>query len=157
MSLPDRSQQPRTLITMEDPEKPNRRQVLLAMGITFLLLMITGARAFGVITSNLQPVMDEETFTAVSGHQIQKRETNDTVMDNPEDVNSILLLADQKSKRMEDAQLKLNNGKIPIQVWVSDIATVSFFTNLGGLEEDFNEALALLDTAYFSVQYGSMC
>ena len=52
---------------------------------------------------------------------------------------------------MEDAQLKLNNGKIPIQVWVSDVATISFFTNLGGLEEDFNEALALLDAAYFSM------
>ena len=52
---------------------------------------------------------------------------------------------------MEDAQLKLNNGRIPIQVWVSNIATVSFFTNLGGLEEDFNEALALLDAAYFSM------
>ena len=36
----------------------------------------------------------------------------------------ILLLAAQKAKRMEDAQHKLYNGKIPIQVWVSEVASV---------------------------------
>ena len=60
--------------------------------------MVAGAAAFGAITSNLQPVMDEETFTQVSGHQIQKRETNETASDDPDNVATIVTLAKQKAK-----------------------------------------------------------
>ena len=87
MSLLDESQQPRTANIMQHSEKPNRRQVLLITGITLLLLMIAGATAFVVITSNLQPVMDEETFTAVSGHKIQKREANDVTITKDKRIN----------------------------------------------------------------------
>ena len=32
------------------------------------------------------------------------------------------------------------------------MASISFFTNLGGLEEDFNEAMELLNAAFFSME-----
>ena len=116
-----------------------------------MLLVTAGAATFGVITSNMRPVMDNETFTRVSGHQIQRRDINNTASDNPNDVNAIISLAKERAAIREEAQKKLNNGRIPIQIWVNDVASVSFFTNLGGLEEDFNEALELLDTAFFSM------
>ena len=136
---------------MQCSDTPNRKRVILILGISFLLLMVAGVTAFGVITSNLQPVMDEETFTKVSGHLIQRRETNTTAMDDPNDVNTIISLAKQKAERRTQALQKLNNGQTPIQIWINDVASISFFTNLGGLEEDFNEALELLDTAFFSM------
>ena len=55
--------------------------------------MIAGAAAFGVITSNMHPVMDKETFTQGSGHQIQRRETNSTASDDPDNVNTLISLA----------------------------------------------------------------
>ena len=95
--------------------------------------MVAGAAAFGAITSNLQPVMDKETFTQVSGHQIQKRETNETASDDPDNVTTIVTLAKQKAKRRKEALKELNNGQTPIQIWVKDVASISFFTNVGGL------------------------
>ena len=136
---------------MQCTDTPNRRQVMLASGISLLLLMTAGAATFGAITSNMRPVMDNDTFTQVSGHQIQRRNANDTASDNPNDVNTIISLAKKKAVTREEAQKKLNNGRIPIQIWVSDVASISFFTNLGGLEEDFNEAMDLLYAAFFSM------
>jgi len=136
---------------MQCTDTPNRKRVLLAAGISLLLLITAGAATFGTITSHMRPVMDNETFTQVSGHKIQRRDTNITASDDPSDVNTIVALAKERAVTREEAQKKLNNGQIPIQTWVHDVTSVSFFTNLGGLEEDFNEAMELLDTAFFSM------
>ena len=114
---------------------------MLASGIALLLLVAAGAATFGTIPSNLRPVMDNATFTRVSGHKIQRRDTNNTAPDDPNDGSTIILLAKERAGVREEAQKILNNGRIPIQIWVDDVASVSFFTNLGGLEEDFNEAM----------------
>merc|ERR1712020_201047 len=124
---------------------------MITTGISLLLLITAGAATFGAITSNMHPVMDNATFTQVSGHQIQRRDTNDTASDDPNDVSTIISLAKERAVMREEAQRKLNNGRIPIQIWVNDVASVSFFTNLGGLEEDFNKAMVLLDAAFFSM------
>ena len=95
--------------------------------------MIAGAATFGAITHNMHPVMDQETFTQVSGHQIQKRETNQTASEDPDDVQAIISLARQREERRDEARKKLNNGRTPIQVWIKDVASISFFTILGTL------------------------
>ena len=125
---------------------------MLASGIALLLLVAAGAATFGTITSNLRPVMDNETFTRVSGHKIQRRDTNNTAPDDPNDGSTIILLAKERAGIREEAQKILNNGRIPIQIWVDEVASISFFTNLGGLEEDFNEAMELLAAAFFSME-----
>ena len=125
---------------------------MLASGIALLLLVAAGAATFGTITSNLRPVMDNETFTRVSGHKIQRRDTNNTAPDDPNDGTTIVLLAKERAGIREEAQKILNNGRIPIQIWVDEVASISFFTNLGGLEEDFNEAMELLAAAFFSME-----
>ena len=117
-----------------------------------MLLITTGVTTFGVITSNMHPAMDNETFTQVSGHKIQRRDTSNTTFSDPHDVNNIILLAKERATTREEAQKKLNNGQTPIQIWVNDVASISFFTNLGGLEEDFNEAVELLEASFFSMK-----
>ena len=52
---------------------------------------------------------------------------------------------------MAKAHQILRNGRVPVPVWTSEIASVSFFTNLAGLEDDFTEALDMIDAAYFSL------
>ena len=58
----------------------------------------------------------------------------------------------KRATTREEAQKKLNNGQTPIQIWVNDVASISFFTNLGGLEEDFNEAVELLEASFFGMK-----
>ena len=86
--------------------------------------MVAGAAAFGIITSNMQPVMDKATFTQVSGHQIQRRETNEKASDDPDSVTTIVTLAKQKAKRRKEALKELNNGQTPIQIWIYDVASI---------------------------------
>lgn len=99
-------QPPDKLHKMQCMDTPYRRRVLLASGISLLLLVTAGAATFGVITSNMRPVMDNETFTRVSGHQIQRRDINDTASDNPNDVNAIISLARERAAIREEAQKK---------------------------------------------------
>ena len=56
-----------------------------------------------------------------------------------------------RDSRHSTAQNLLNNGRIPIPVWIVDVASVAFFTNLGVLEEDFNESLDMIDASYFNM------
>ena len=106
---------------------------MLASGIALLLLVAAGAATFGTITSNLRPVMDNETFTRVSGHKIQRRDTNNTAPDDPNDGSTIILLAKERAGIREEAQKILNNGRIPIQIWVNEVASISFFANLASV------------------------
>ena len=61
-------------------------------------------------------------------------------------------MAKERATTREEAQKKLNNGQTQIQIWVNDVASISFFTNLGGLEEDFNEAVELLEASFFGMK-----
>ena len=145
-------QPPPKKVKMQCTDTPNKRRVILATGISLLLLITAGAATFGVITSNMHPAMDNETFAQVSGHKIQRRDISNTTSSDPNDVNNIILLAKERATTREEAQKKLNNGQTPIQIWVNDVASISFFTNLGGLEEDFNEAIELLEASFFGMK-----
>merc|ERR1711994_112166 len=71
----DKFQPPPKKVKMQCTDTPHRRRVILITGISLLLLITAGAATFGVITSNMHPAMDNETFTQVSGHKIQRRDT----------------------------------------------------------------------------------